>query len=169
MNRKLINNNTSRQCYTYKIPGKWRATSESALLQSEDGRAFVGVLLISAIELKDYEGRDFVTRASHRTAENYEKSVGRPLVNVKLEPFQSLRAGTMKWSASIWNERAEQSQELLVSKIFAEVAPGWVAQLTVNGTSDDDGLSRRILATLGTTSHPYCYWPFIHQYIPGIP
>lgn len=161
-----FNNNRSRLCYTYKILGKWQPTAESALLRSADGRAVVGVLLFSAQELDEYVGNDLVTRASNRITKIYEKSVGKPLANVKLEAIP--RVGAMKWSATLTVERGRQRKEMQTSKIFAEIVAGWVAQITVSGTSDDDGLALHILEILGTTSEPECYWPLIRKYFPNI-
>jgi hypothetical protein len=162
-----FNNNENRLCYTYKISGKWLPNSEPALLRSTDGSAVVGVVLFSAEELKNYEGNDLVTRASNRITEIYAESAGKFLDNVKLEPIS--KAGAMKWSATLMLKRAGHGTELRISKIFAEIVPGWVAQITANGTFDDDRMALHILEVLGTTSEPECYWPLISKYVPATP
>jgi hypothetical protein len=162
-----FNNNENRLCYTYKILGKWLLNSDPALLRSTDGHSVVGVLLFSAEELKNYEGNDLVTRASNRITEIYAESAGNFLDNVELEPIP--KAGAMKWSATLTLKRAGHSTELQISKIFAEIVPGWVAEITAIGTFDNDRIASHILEVLGTTSEPECYWPLIRKYIPISP
>jgi hypothetical protein len=159
-----FSNNENRLCFTYKIYGKWLPPSEPALLRSTDGHAVVGVLLFSAEELKNYKGKDLVTRASNRITEIYVESAGKFLDNVKLEPIP--QAGAMKWSATLTLKRAGRSTELRISKIFAEIVPGWVAEITAIGTFDDGRMALHILEVLGTTSEPECYWPLIRKYVP---
>jgi hypothetical protein len=194
-----LNNNVDRTCYSYIIPGRWLPTNESALLQGEDGEAYAGVILYSEQELKDFEGPDLVTRAARLITKVYEKRIGRPLASVKLEPFdpsgktkwgdtdwsslldalrkevtsfESSRPGAMKWTAAAHVERAGQQFELQDSKIFVEITPGWVAQISAGTTASwppfDDELARSILETLSATSDPECYKPFIRKYFPNI-
>ena len=189
-----LNNNANRLCYSYIIPGQWLGTNESALLRAEDGQATAGVLLYSALDLKDFEGPDLVARAAKLITKVYEKSVGQS-IPAELEPFetqqaettkwidsewrdllgvlekevtlfQPSRSGAMKWSSSWKMERAGERFEAKASKIFLEIAPGWIAQITVN--PDDDALARSILETLRITSDPQCYWPFIRKHYPNV-
>jgi len=165
-----FNNNAKRLSYTYKIPGKWKPSQESALLVSEDGRAFVGVMLYSTKELEGYEGNDLLTRTSNLITKNYQQKIGKSPASKKLVSFSSPRSGTMKWSAS-WHSVGKDGRpvELRTDKVLWEISPGWVAQITVNGTSDDDGLARGILETLNATSKPEGYWPFIRRHFPKVP
>lgn len=136
------------------------------MLRSEDGRASAGVLLYSTQDLKDFEGSDLVARAAKLITKVYEQSVGQPLTDATLVPFESIRPGAKRWIAS-WRATLRGRPVLMeASKVFVEIAPGWVVQITVQGTSDDEGLTRRLLETLSTSSEPECYWPFIRQYFP---
>ena len=161
-----FNNNESRLCYTYKIPGKWQPGAESALLLSDDEKTIAGALLYSAEELKDFEGADLVTRAAKMVTEIYEKNMDVAYARAELVPFQSSRPGTMKWTIAADAEQAGRQVEVSASKIFVEIAPAWVAQITV--MPDDDDLTRSIIATLASTSASECYWPFIRQYLPQV-
>jgi len=167
-----FDNNAMHLCYTYKIPGTWRLTKQRGLMRTEDGRAMAGVRLYSEQELEHFEGSDLVARAARLIATIYEKGIGVPLKNVKLEPFQSRRSGTMKWSFVANVKRAGRQYELQDAKIFAEIAPGWVAQITAGTAASsppfDDGLARQVVETLSSTSESECYWPFIRQHFPSV-
>ena len=52
------------------------------------------------------------------------------------------------------------------SKIFVPLPLGWVAQLTVQLTSDDAAVTKALLDTLSTMREPGCYKPFIAEYFP---
>lgn len=160
-----FNNNADRLCYTYKIPGKWRSSGQSGLLRSEDGQAYAGIFLYSAKELEEFEGPDLVTRAARLLTRSYEKRLGLSIDRESLVPFKSQQSGTIKWSISWPRERGGQYR---ASKIFVEIAPRWVAQITVTGAADEDALARHILETLNSTSDPECYWPFIRKNFPNL-
>jgi len=126
----------------------------------------VGVLLYSPEDLKDFEGSDPVARAAKLITKVYEQSAGQPLADTTLVPFESTRPG-VKRSTTSWRATIRERPVLMkASKVLVEIAPGWVAQITVQGTLDDDGLTRRVLETLSTTSEPECYWQFIRQHFP---
>jgi ankyrin repeat protein len=162
-----FNNHPFRLCYAFLVPGKWRLGKDD-LLRSEVGNAEAGVWLYSAQELEGLEGPDLVTRATNFITKVYEKRSGRPLASVQVQPFQSSLPGTVKWSASLGvAEKPGGRFEILAHKVFAEIAPGWVAQITVGGTSDDNGLFQHILETLRTTAQPECYMPFLRQHFPA--
>lgn len=164
-----FNNDATRLCYAFKIPGRWKLGKEPGLLQSEDGRALAGVLLYSAQELRGFEGPDLITRASKRLTEVYKKNSETTFASTNLEPFKSSRSGTKKWSFVTYFEQAGEQYELRDSKVFAEIVPGWVAQVTASRPSFDESLALTILETLGSSSEPECYWPLIRRYFPDMP
>jgi hypothetical protein len=161
-----FNNDKTRLCYSFKVLGKWQPSEESALLLSLDGRSQAGVKLYSAAELKDFDGADLVTRATRLITQDYEKALGRKLTNVKITPFETEKHKGIKWTASWPGPR--RGVEMKASKVFVELASGWVAQITANGTGDDDALTRLILESLNTTSHPEGYWPIIKKNFPFV-
>lgn len=72
----------------------------------------------------------------------------------------------MKWEAEWPMNQALRGKKVVrgsATKVFAEIAPEWVAQITVQGTksSDDDAMIRHILQTLETTSDPDGYRPAV--------
>jgi hypothetical protein len=157
-----LNNDASRLCYSYIIPGKWLPTDTTALLQAESSDSDAGVILYSASELKDLDGPDLVTRAAKFITQGYAEEIGKLPASVKIVPFElsgrknwksrewsglldTLRkevplfpfpsTGAIKWTAVWYVERAGQQYEVQDSKILVEIAPGWVAQITA-GTTD---------------------------------
>jgi hypothetical protein len=54
----IFNNDASRFCYTYMIPGKWVPGDQPSAYRSAEGRAIVGVLFVSTRDLEAAEGPD---------------------------------------------------------------------------------------------------------------
>jgi hypothetical protein len=154
----FFNYDATRLCYMYEVSGDWRPAGEQGLLRSSDGRELAGVLLWSESDLAHFEGPDLISRAAKRITQEYEKRQGRPLTDVQLIPFESIiRVGAMKWLASWPGEYAGKAALLKASKVLVEIAPAWIAQITVAGTQDDDRLAKKILEALDTSSDPNCY------------
>jgi hypothetical protein len=152
-------NNPRPFCYTYMIPGDWKPGEEAGLYRSKDGRAVVGVLFWPARNLERTEGANLVERASKNIVPSYEKRLGQSLTGVELMPFESARPGTWKLKAA-----TVKQEKLLISlptKIIVDLSPDAVVVITAGGTIDDDGLARRIIKTIRTTSNPECYFPLL--------
>jgi hypothetical protein len=47
--------------------------------------------------------------------------------------------------------------------MIVEAAPGWVFSVTA-----EDAVAREAVESLGTTSDPDCYWPFIREQVPQL-
>lgn len=163
-----FNNNSDRLCYTFTVSGNWKPGGKPGLLVSEERRAIVSVLLISEKELKHIKGNDILTRAVNFMAMIYEKAHGRPPDSSKVAPFESSRAGSIKWSAYWITERAGKPVRAEANKVFVEIAPGWIAQITASYTADGDEMTRDIIETLGSKTDPECYWPLIHKFVPSL-
>jgi hypothetical protein len=154
-------NNPSPFCYTYMIPGDWVKAREPHAYRSKDGKAFAGLLFLLPKEFKGFEGDTLVERAQTFIAWQHEKSLGQSLSDVELVRFDSTRPGTWKWKAApvMHGDRLIE----FPTRVFVDLSPDAVVQITVSGTSDDDGLVRRIIETLRTTSAPECYWPLLER------
>ena len=148
-------NNPGPFCYMYRIPGDWVEAGEPALYRSKDYRAFAGVLFLLARSLADMDGATLVERARTSATRTHEKALGKPLTGVEWVPFESARPGTWKWTVAPVTQG--QITTVFPTKIIVDLGPEAVVQITVGGTPDDDGLARRIIESLKTTSDPQCY------------
>ena len=148
-------------CYVYAIPGAWASASEPGLYRSKQGRGIAGVLFLLAVDLAGVEGASPVERAANAATREYERRLGRHLTGVELAPFESARPGTWRWKAAPVVEGGTSLE--FPAKVFVELGPGAVAQITVEGTADDDALARLIVASLRTTTDPACYWSLLEE------
>jgi hypothetical protein len=160
-------NNPRPFCYTYMIPGDWVSGREAGSYVSEDGRAFVGVLFELSKNFEGLEGATLVQRAEKSISREYEKALGVRLAGIELDPFESARPGTWKWQA---DPVTQGNHEITAaSKFIIDLNPHEaVAIITIQGTPDDDGLARRIIETLKTTSNPECYWPVLEPLLKSV-
>lgn len=55
----------------------------------------------------------------------------------------------------------------LPAEFVIELDRGAAAELTITGTADDDGLARRIVESLKTTTARSCYWPDLERLLNG--
>jgi len=149
-------NNPSPFCYRYVIPGDWVEAEEPGLYRSTHGKAVAGVAFRLAREFEGARGETLVERVATVITREHEKAMGKALVGVALTPFESVRPSTWKWMAA----SSVQGNTLsgVAPKVLVDLSPEAVAQITVFGTPDDDGLVRRIIESLKTTSDPQCYW-----------
>jgi hypothetical protein len=160
-------NNPSPFCYTYMIPGDWVAAREPNAYRSKDGRAFAGVLFLLPEDLEGVEGATLVERARTFITLEHQKALGHPLPSVELKRFESARSGTWKWAA----EPLTQGDRQIVfpPKIIVDLSPDAVVQITVAGAPDNDGVARRIIESLRTTSDPECYWQLLENMLKAAP
>jgi hypothetical protein len=155
-------NNPRPFCYTYMIPGSWVAAGEEPnLYRSTDGRSLAGVLFRLPGELQGFEGTTMVERAKRFITQEHEKALGRKLSGVELAPFESVRPGTWKWTATPLM-RGDQ-RIAFGTKIIVDLSPDAIAQITVSGRPDDDDMARRVIETLRTTKDAECYWPLLER------
>lgn len=161
-----FNNDTSQLCYKYRIPGIWHARGEDGVLVSEDGLA--GIALYSPEDLSEASGPEAITRASDAVVNAYEISFGTPLATKELIPFPSSRPGTMKLTVSLYGPVQGMPPRLTAHKVFVEIAPGWVAQISLAGKMDPDPMYRNVIDSLATTSEQRCYWPSIRRQFPNV-
>lgn len=108
-------------------------------------------------DLASFEGASAIERARIAIARDYERRLHLPLTGVALVPFESARGGTWKWIADLPVSPAPVLRQL-PTKILFDVSPDSVGMVTVAGTSDDEGLARRVTDSVKTTSDPKCYW-----------
>jgi hypothetical protein len=154
-------NNPRPFCYTYMIPGDWVFAREPNAYRSKDGRAVAGVLFMLPKDLEGGEGTTLVERAGNLVTREYGKALGQPLAGVELIPFESTRPGTWRWRAAPVSQAGRHI--VFPAKIFVDLSPDAVAQITVAGTRDNDDLARRIVERLRTTLDPECYWPLLED------
>lgn len=162
-------NNSERLCYTFKLPGSWLPGRATGLLRSKDGQAEAGVLIIPEKDLEEFEGSDLVARAVKLITQIHSDLLakGKLPEQTKVVPHESNKwPGTKKWTATWIVKKNEEEHELQARKLFVQVHPKWVAQITVLGSSDDESMANELLGTLSVTDDPQCYWPFIHEHFP---
>jgi len=152
-------NNPNPFCYTYRIPGEWFASPEEEAWRSKDRRQFAGMLFMRSKALKGFQGATLVERAAASISRGYETQWKRSLTGVKLTAFESAVPGTWKWTAD--PVRQGDHEIRFPTKIIVDFSPDAVAELTIAGTADDDGLALRVLSTLRTTKESECYFPVL--------
>lgn len=162
-----FNNDSGRLCHRYKISGVWSPTGQKGLLQSMDGRQRAGVALYSPKDLSGENGPAAITRASNLLAAGYEATFGR-IEAKRLAAFQSSRPGSMKWTSISHVDVGGRRERVEAEKVLVEIVPGWVAQISASGTSNDVQLFRDIIDTLSATSAIECYWPLIRRQFPYV-
>ncbi len=160
-----FNNDETRLCFKFSVSGSWVASEESGLLVSRsDPNRFAGVLVRSAQELQSVEGADMVERAARATQATYEERLGSAPVTAAFEPVSSSPGAARAWVAR-WNlVRNGRQVRLDVRKVFTQLEPGWVAQITASDPADE----REMLQTLGTTRDPGCYRAFVQAQFPTV-
>lgn len=163
-----FNNDTTKLCYTFSLPGEWEPAQQSGALRTRDHKRVVGVLFYSADSFDGIEGVDIITRAANHITREHEKTVGRPL-KATLAPFEGGRHGAMIWEIPETVEWAGL-QGKIPPKILASFPPGWVVVLTATASgateSERVSLARQMLETLSVIQNPQCYWPLIRQQFP---
>ena len=154
-------NNPRPFCYTYMIPGDWVVAPQPNAYRSRDDKAFVGVLFDLPRNLEGVKGATLVERARNAFLRWYEKVSEQPVIDASLVPFETTGGGAWKWTA-LPGMRAE-SQTGVPTRIVVELGPAAVVHITVRGTRDDEGLARRVIESLKTTTASECYFPVLEQ------
>lgn len=158
-------NNPDPLCYMFMIPGNWRHAG-GGYFRSTDGRSGAGVLFAFARSLEGLDGTNLVERAHTALIRWHEKQHGQRLPSTSLVPFDSAPPGTWK----LLTPPIKQGDLVLTfpTRIIVDLTPHAVAHVTVEGTGDDDGLARRIIASLRTTSSPECYWSLLEAMLKAL-
>ena len=159
----VFHNNARPVCYAYTIPGDWVAAPEPSAYNSPDGKAFVGFLAMRDEDLREYPGKTPAERVLNGTTRRYEADLGQKL-NVQSVPLTGSRVA-WKWTAAPVVQRDREMT--LPAKFVIELDRGAVAALTIGGTADDDGLARRIIESLKTTTARSCYWSDLERLLKG--
>lgn len=153
-------NNPRPFCYMYMIPGDWVMGKEPNAFRSKDGRAFAGVQFMLPSQLEGVEGATMIERAGTVLTRVHEKALGQPLSGVEMVPFKSAHPKTWRWRAPAVNQKG---QSIFMQKFLLDLSPDAVVQITVAGTGDDDGLTKRIIETLRTTKDSECFFPVLES------
>lgn len=159
----VFHNNARPVCFAYTIPGDWVAAPEPSAYRSPDGKAFVGFLAMRDEDLREYPGKTPAERVLNGITRRYEAGLGQKL-NVQTVPFTGPRAA-WKWTAAPVVQRDREMT--LPAKFVIDLDRGAAAELTITGTADDDGLARRIVESLKTTTARSCYWPDLERLLKG--
>ena len=160
-------NDSSRLCFRFSVPGAWQPTGELGLLESGDDKQRVGVAVYSPEDLSGATGPAAIARTSELLVRGSEQ-LGTPLEERELTAFDSSRPGAMKWRASLRPVIGGEPLRAVMEKVLLEIVPGWVAQISASGTSDDSQLFRDVIQSLEMTRGSECYWPLIRRQFPYI-
>jgi hypothetical protein len=156
----VFQNNARPVCHTYSIPGDWVAAAEPSAWRSPQGKAFIGFLAIRDEDLRQYSGRTSAERALNGITRRYEEGL-RQTLNAQILPFEAARPGAWKWTAAPLKQK---DREIVPSaKYVVDLERNAVAEITISGTADDDGLARQIIGSLKTTTARGCYWPDLER------
>jgi hypothetical protein len=152
----VFHNNPRPYCYAYVIPGEWHA-GERAFLRSKDGRTLAGVTFRPPSQLERMAGATMLERARNAAVAQLERDFHQPMTDVELLPFESARSGTWLMKAGPVLTR-DGRREPFPLYILVDLPPHTVAEVNVLGSEDNEGLARRIIEKIRTTSDPGCYW-----------
>ena len=149
-----FNNDISRKCYTFKVPGKWQPSSQSiSLLENRESEqshrvtlgssdqittwrgSNAGVYIYSPLELAGPKGPDLIFKAVAMATYSMEQQLDTTPTTEKLLPFEcswpEAKIWTAKWSILLNGEITQISDE----KIFIDIGEGCVAQITLGKSS----------------------------------
>ena len=144
-------------CFTLVIPGTWVPANDPGSYRTPDGSQFVGVLQFTVSDLKKAKGNSLIEKEAASVEEAYQKALKKKLSNVKLETFESSPQGMWKWSAAL-PAGSDKGFHTPKRYIF-DLSPDGVIVLNIEGTTDDDDLARRIIATLRYSRERPCQLP----------
>jgi len=148
-------NNPRPFCYAYVIPGEWYPVS-GGLLRSKDGRSLAGLTFRAPREIERMAGATVIERGRNAAVAQLERDMHQALTDVALKPFESARPGT--WQLTAGPIRARDGRQFpFPLYVLVDLSPHTVAEVNVSGTADDEGLARRIVESLRTTTEPACY------------
>lgn len=150
-------NDESRLCFSFWVRGKWHPTGEAGLLEADGAREHAGALLLSAADLKQYEGKDLLARAVSLHMHEFTQRRGKAPENAKVEPFESPFPGSIRWSAKWYFQHDGHRYLAEVVRFMAKVKPEWVAVVTASFGTDGADTARHILKSFTTTTEPGCY------------
>jgi hypothetical protein len=160
----VFQNNARPVCYTYSIPGDWAAAPEPSAYRSPDGKTFAGFLVAREEDLRAYPGKTPAERALNGITRRYEEGLKQKL-NVQITTFNASRPGVWKWAAA---PITQKDREIALStKYVVDLERNAVAEITISGTADVDGLARRIIESLKTTTARSCFWPDLERLLKG--
>jgi hypothetical protein len=159
----LFISNRPPQCFGYEIPGNWGWGSEEGIIQAVDGSGFVGVTLVSANDLRPFNGDTPFAQAATRATMFFEKTLDRQIA-MELKAFKTARFNAMKWTGTWPNDSTTIG---MAEKIFLEIGAGWLAQITL-GTASRDLVLGRLVESFGATPDQKCYWPLLQGRYPGL-
>ena len=148
-------NNPRPFCYAYVIPGEWDPGSNGSV-RSKDGRSFAGVNFRSPGQLGRMPGATMLEQARNAALEQLERDFRQPMTNAELLPFESARSGTWLLKAGPVLTRSGQRVPFPLY-ILVDLPPHTVAEVNVFWLADNEGLARRIIEKIRTTSDSECY------------
>jgi hypothetical protein len=146
-----------RLCFVLKIPGRWVPGNEPGTYRSPDGKEFVGVVELTAQDLKRSKGSSLVEKESAALEQAYNKALRKKLTDVKLSPFDSSVPGTWKWTATLPKDAEHGFHS--PKRYIIELGPEGIVVLNVQETPDDDDLARRIISMLRHSKDKPCRLP----------
>jgi hypothetical protein len=161
-----FNMDASHMCFSYKLPGIWRPSSQPGLLESEDASGRVGIVLFSSEELNQQEGVDAVTQAAHLVMKSHDEMF-ETKIHSKLTPFPASRPGAMKWTATFSILYEGDETKIGVEKFFVEIASGWVAQITAQPVGSD-AVVLAALEELSISSEQEDLWQLVREMCPNL-
>lgn len=150
-------NDASRLCFSFWVPGRWYPMPEPGLLEADHAQAYVGAWVLSAAQLKNYQGKDLLSRAVSRHLQQFEQRFGRAPKSSRVESFKSSLAGSIRWSADWDLDRGGHTQLAEVVRVMAKVKPGWVVVVTTSHGTDGAATARDILKSFTTSSESGCF------------
>jgi hypothetical protein len=150
-------NDESRLCFSFWVRGTWHPTGEAGLLEADDAREYAGALVLSAADLKKYEGKDLLARAVSLHMHEFTQRRGKAPKSSNVEAFESPFPGSIRWSAQWYFQHDGHKYLAEVVRFMAKVKPEWVVVVTASFGTDRAGTARRILKSFTTTTEPGCY------------
>jgi hypothetical protein len=168
-----FNNDQSRLCFTFKLPGIWYPTGESGLLSNTmggrhpntwgpagSGHGHAGALVVSKSDLTIATGSSqivFMQRYIEHLIASFDDMFGVAIEDSNVTDFSSKYPGSVKWVGRWPATKAGVIPQ--VTRYIAPVSDGWLAAVTASpyGRGPDDTFARALLASLEITKEAGCY------------
>jgi hypothetical protein len=123
------------------------------------------VLQFTFEDLKRNKGKTIVEKESAALEQAYNKALRKKVGDVKLLPFDSSVPGTWKWTATLPNDVEPGFHS--PKRYFIDLSPEGIVVLNIQGTTDDDDLARRTIATLKHSKERPCQLPRLMGEVPA--
>jgi hypothetical protein len=155
-------NGTRPFCYAYVIPGDWKV-GPGPTVYSQDGRMIASVRFRPPSDFRGVTADNLLERARELAVRDIERNHNRrrPLVDVELVPFESVRGGAWLLKAAPIYQR--DGRQVFPAFVIVNLGLNTVAEITIIAASGAEDLARKIVGTIRTSAEPTCFLPELER------